>query len=291
MNNFNIPGFLIKTILTWGIFQLSFVPQVFSFTAADSLKAKAYGVLINVSDLKNAKEFYVDILKFGVDGVDIDANVIQLKTKSGDKIIIRQISSSIKSNSGAQSNVSLALQVNNLDSSVMYLKSKGIRFTGNERRKEGVGFSAKLLDPFGNMISLLEQTIQAVPRFEEPSIYNFGLYIPDIQTEQDFYCNGMGFKILTKRYLPEDMPLFYADRSFGFMLHLNREEFKPDPQSKGVVPAFMLMFKTDNLSNAIDFLKQNKATIADVKPRQWAWGNYVVFKDAAGIEALIMDNK
>lgn len=161
-----------------------------------------------------------------------------------------------------------------------------MKFFEKEKRTEGIGFSLHYYDPFGNMFSVVEVTVGEHKTFDEPKLYNFGYYIPDIQKGMDFYGTKIGFIERTKKYLPEDMPLYHADKSFGFMLHLNRKDWGLRKNVNGK-NAVNLVFSTKNLNQVQAYLK--KIGVKTSKPMISIGGQYISFEDNFGIRADIIE--
>ena len=207
------------------------------------------GVKIRVPDLPTARRFYSETLGFAVDGRFSDDRKVVLYSKSIRLFLEEDKSVTVRPL--ALGPVSLALQVNDLDSTLARLTLAGVHFLSREKRKEGVGFSMKIADPFGNVLSLLQQTIVPTPAFVEPKIYNCGLYVPDMAQARRFYAEQLGLIERSQKYLPDDMPLGYSDNQFAFMLHLRRNDFPFSGKT-----AMLLLFETPNVEKIFLELSQ-----------------------------------
>ncbi len=178
-------------------------------------------VVIKVPNLAKAKDFYLGVLGFNVDKAN--SSSIVLSTNSYKIILEKVAAASVHVNAGI-GKVNIALQVNDLDSAYRRLKDFAVRFVNEEPRKEGVGFAYKILDPFGNHLSIIRLEGENAVKVPQPWIYNCGLFVEDIDRETEL-MTALGFKALTAKYLPMDNPLFYDDGKFAFVLHRNRPEY------------------------------------------------------------------
>jgi predicted enzyme related to lactoylglutathione lyase len=187
-------------------------------------KVELVGVKIRVPDMAEARSFYSDVLGFQVEKESTDKKTIWLKTNSY-KIVLERSKDARRITTPGYSDVSMSMRVNDIDQTFSYLKSKGVRFIKDEKRKEGVGWSLQILDPFGNKISMMQITVGKPETIVEPSVYNCGIYVTDIETALKTYEGALGFVVRSRAYMPEDMPLGTSDGKFAFMLHLRRQDF------------------------------------------------------------------
>lgn len=241
---------------------------------ADSFTLKVHAIKILVPDMSKALSFYKDVLGFHVSMKDKKNAVIYTNQYT---IILSETKEAKYFSPPGIGNVNIALQVHNLDSTYTYLKSKNVLFVSEEKRKEGVGYAYKIYDPFGNHISLLQHTVSPTENFKEPFIYNCGLFVPDLESETVFFTGNLGFVVITKKYLPYDMPIFYANQEFAFVLHLYRKEY-PHVFNTNL----RIVFKADYLNKIYNQLKENGVR---VKKKN----NTVLFWDAAGICSEIVE--
>lgn len=239
---------------------------------------KIYGVKIKVKDLELAKRFYTETLGFNIDNSVKNNNQIQLYTNSI-KIILELDETMIILPIKSISQVSLTMQVNDLDETYKILTKKGITFLSDKKRKEGVGFSMKIFDPFGNQISLLQQTTSNTPQIVEPKIYNCGYYISNMGEARKFYTSIIGFIELTNRYLPDDMPLSYSDKTFAFILHKTRKEFNHFNTEN-----MKIVFFTDDINSFLKTIQENNINHSVSK-------NVVLFTDDSGIQSEVFFDK
>lgn len=207
--------------------------------AALLLTLHTYALKINVDDMDKALSFYEKTLDFEVlDRSDYPRSV----TLSGDdevKIVLHAVKRL------TDSGLRFTLQVNDLDEAIVRMKTRGVEFVETQPRTEGVGKAISIRDPFGRSISLMHQTIRKVEPFREPRLYNFGYRVADMDAARAFYCGVLGFVPLTERYLPRDLPLGHADKSFAFMLH--QRDGVPAIASDGE-PFNVIVFATDDLA-------------------------------------------
>jgi catechol 2,3-dioxygenase-like lactoylglutathione lyase family enzyme len=237
----------MKIIFFIGIVQLFIVSSI---TKAFSQIAdlKLYAAKIVVPDIQKAKDFYCDVLKFQIDSNAQNGKVIILKTNSY-KIILAEDKKVIPLSKIGYGQISITIQVNNLDSTIAYLKSKNVVFVSDKKRPEGIGFSCQALDPFNNYLSFDEVT-SSKKRITEPWLYNCGISVVDIDKSLVFYKDKLNFLELTRHYMPDDMPLGYQDKSFGFMLHKKREDL---PFVKN--PNMFLVFSVESKAKMKEFQK------------------------------------
>jgi len=163
------------------------------------------------------------------------------------------------------------MQVNNLDSTIAYLKSKKVNFIKHEKRQEGIGWSIHILDPFGNALSLDELNYSKA-RVLEPSLYNCGISVSDKDQALPGY-EKLGLITTTRKYMPSDMPLYYPDKKFAFMLH----QVRPDMPSVKNPNMTLVLYTIDEVT----FNEwKNNGTIKRIN-------NQYFMTDAAGVKIEI----
>jgi predicted enzyme related to lactoylglutathione lyase len=239
---------------------------------------EVYGMKVLVPDLVKAKSFYNETLGFPLDNLLTTDNKVVLYTNSI-RLILQEDKNVQPITEKAFGPNSLTMQVNNMDSAYAALKAKGVQFIKDEKRKEGVGYSMHFVDPFGNKISLLQQTAGTVKQLAEPKIYNCGLYVSDMAKARDFYANKLGFAERSQQYLPDDMPLGYTDNKFAFMLHVKRKDM-PNTNKTNM----RLVFLTNNIDQAFTEIKKISPN-ADLK------NGVIVFTDAVDIVSEVIESK
>lgn len=239
-----------------------------------------YGIKINVDDMEKALAFYRDKLEFEVeDGSDMPELVV-LKSEDREKLVLQHVDR-LAVTGPNDTRMSITLQVNDLDKAIAKMKSLGVEFA-TEVRKEGVGNAISIRDPFGRSISLMHQTTVAVEPFKEPRLYNFGFYIPDMDTGRRFYCDKLGFVVRSENYLPRDLPLGHGDGSFAFMLHY-RDGVAPiqiNYQDKS--PYNILVLATNDLKATAAGLEKKGVRFIGERPEKSPLGMRRAFVDPFG---------
>ena len=249
---------------------------------------RSFGVKINVTDMATAIDFYVDKLGFTIISGDKTSARVFLSTATGkSEVILNRVRNLLPEMPG-EARASFTLQVNDLDSAIANLKSKGVDFGDAVKRKEGVGYAIYCKDPFSTSISLMHQTIVTVPSFREPKIYNYGLLIPDMNAGRNFY-KQLGFIEKTERYLPLDMPLYNADSSFAFMLHY-RERVEPVMQNSADNEHIVLVFTTSDLRQAKQML-EGKVRFIQKEIQKNNLGSFISFADNSGYISELIERK
>jgi predicted enzyme related to lactoylglutathione lyase len=230
-----------------------------NFSFCQSIQSQLVGVKIKVPDLQKAKQFYCAILHFEIDKEDLSAKTIWLKTNSY-QVILTESKEAVYINEKGYGSTSLSMQINNLDSTFSYLKSKNVAFVKEEKRLEGIGYSIHILDPFGNPLSL-DQLTYTQKRVIEPALYNCGIYVSDIDQALKTYT-VLGFLAGTRKYMPEDMPLVYANKKFAFMLHQTRKDM-PNVQNPNMSLVLSVASQAEIavLKEKLDLKKQQKSYI------------------------------
>ncbi|HWA32750.1 MAG TPA: VOC family protein [Cyclobacteriaceae bacterium] len=235
-------------------FFLSGMLSLLMFASAAQSTLRSMGVKVNVTDMRKAITFYRDVLAFQLESGDERSEMVVLKPGTGDERIVLHLVSYVLPAKETEAAASFTLQVNNLDDAIVALKSKGVNFGSYVKRKEGVGYAIYFDDPFQTRISMMHETVQNNPEFKEPRLYNFGFLVPDMTAARDFFVSKLGFVVRSEKYLPLDLPLGHADKTFAFMIHY-REGVEPihynAPDNQHVV----VMFQTDSLDLAVRGLK------------------------------------
>lgn len=250
---------------------------------------RTYGVKINVTDMDKAIDFYTTKLGFQVESrKDFPKSVLLNSNGSKDKLILNLVNYIVDERE-TDVKANLTLQVNDYDSAFVRLKSKGVDFGSNIKRKEGVGYAIYFTDPFGTRLSIMHVTVVKEDRFTEPRIYNYGITINDMDTARSFFAK-LGFVERSQRYLPLDMPLGHPDKSFAFMLH-EREGVEAIHYNTANDEHVVIMFKTANLEEAIRRMKAAGITIIQKKIQQNQLGKYISFRDSFGLVYELFQEK
>ena len=225
---------------------------------------RTFGIEINVDDMDKALAFYNDKLGFEVEDRRGYPQYVILKSDDREKLILNLVKH-LKPLGRSHTGLSFTLQVNDLDQAIERMKALGVEFGEKEKRKEAVGNAIDIKDPFGRSISLMHQTIVKVEPFKEPKLYNYGFSVPDMQAGRDFYANKLGFVVRSERYLPLDLPLGHADKTFAFMLHYRPGVVAVKSEYPRAVAFNTPVFATTNLSATIERLKASGVKIVNVK--------------------------
>jgi len=250
-------------------------------------KIRTYGVKINVSELDKGVNFYCNTLGFGEESRT--THDVFLKTNDKTKLVIHKVTNLLPEGN-TEARAGLTFQVNDLDKTIASLKSKGIDFGAETKRKEGVGYAIYLNDPFGTKISLMHHTITKVDPFNEPQIYNYGFKVPDMTKATQFYATVLGFVERSKNYLPYDMPLDNADGSFGFMLHF-REGTEAIRHNSPDSEHLVILFSTPNMESAISQLGKSGVQFLQKRPIDTSLGKSISFYDPFGYLSELIEVK
>lgn len=247
---------------------------------------RAMGLKVNVTDIEKAVDFYSNKLGFSVK-VRLSGEVL---LESGEnQFIILNLVGNLLQELPNETRAGFSLQVNDLDISIKQLKERGIEISGN-KRKEGVGYAITIVDPFGNRISMMHQTIVQSPPFVEPKVYNYGFLISDMNKARDFYADIFGFVVRSEKYLPNDLPLGHADKTFAFMLHF-REGIEPVQHNSSHSEHTVILFETENIEEAVAYLTGRGVRILQRSPQKSVMGKYVSFQDPFGYVSELVERK
>ena len=246
-----------------------------------SLAMRTHGIKINVDDMDKAMAFYVNKLGFEIASRQDYPREVFLKSGDDTKLSLRAVKK-LQPPKPEDTRVSFTLQVNDLDQSIARMKSLGVEFAETEKRKEGVGYAISIKDPFGANLSMMHQTIVKVEPFKEPRIYNFGFLIPEMEAARSFYVGKLGFVVRSEKYLPLDLPLGHADKTFAFMLHYRPGKVQPVTSHYPTLPWHTIVFETSDLRSAAMELKQSGIKILSTSPEKNSEGNYLAFEDPFG---------
>ncbi len=234
-------------------------------TKIDKPNIRFYGIKILVTDLDKGVDFYGNKMGFTVKSNSLELNEVVLQsTPYSIKLGLAEVNNS--TNYSTEAHAKVAFQVNKMLSTFQSMKNIGVSFYENNLSKNGIGIGLPFSDPFGNKHTLVEVQVRQMEHFEEPSVYNMGFNVPEIETAQNFYTEIMGFEVYSTDYLPSALPLKHNDDSFAFMLHhvnetnLASTEYPRESQS-------ILLFTTDDLESSIRYLKGKKVELLFTKPK------------------------
>lgn len=247
-----------------------------SYSCFSQPELKTYGVRINVTDMTKAVIFYTSTLGFHLPSGNEKTNEVILSPATGTEHIFLHKVSYLLPVGDKETTATLTLQVNNLHSTITFLKSKGVDFGKYVKRKEGVGYAIYIDDPFGTRISLMHETVVVNSNFEEPQIYNYGFYITDMEAEKNFYTKQLSFKIRSEKYLPNDLPLNHRDKSFAFMLHY-RDKTEAIHYDTVDNEHIVILFQCTDINNTFTAFKNGGITLVKNKIENSAAGKPFFF--------------
>jgi catechol 2,3-dioxygenase-like lactoylglutathione lyase family enzyme len=250
----------------------------------------AYGIKVNVTDIRKALVFYHDILGFNLVPGGSDSNTVALSPGTGTGTLLLKKVSYLLPKADNEAGATLTLQVNNLDSTIASLTNKGITFKDYVKRKEGVGYAIYIDDPFETRLSLMQETVVYNAHFQEPRIYNYGFYVPDMQAAIEFYAGRLGFARRSEKYLPLDLPLGHTDGSFAFMIHY-RDKIEPIHYNSADNEHIVVLFQCKSLDRLTDFLKEKNIKFIDDKTGIRSGLRLISFYDPFGYLSQITEIK
>ena len=111
-------------------------------------------ISINVTDMTTALDFYCNKLGFEID-TQYDDNLVSLQHEPI-PIVLSQVEFSTQVHYPRESQVVIGLQVEDLVASIQQYKLLGIKVLYDEPRECPPGIYSAIVDPFGNVIELLE---------------------------------------------------------------------------------------------------------------------------------------
>lgn len=231
---------------------------------------KFAGLKINVTDLDKAHEFYAGILGFNVE-MDQDRLLIKEQSLS---VIIEETKEGSPQQYPNHVRTGISLLVNKLLPAIDRLRDQDVAIYDTLLARNGVGISIPFQDPFGNVINLIEVQVFDRGPVTEPSIYNAGVTISDMDKAIAFYEEVMGFEEWSRNYLPAALPLKHADGSFAFMIHY-QEKLKRSDQPYLLAPGMSLQFEVEDLGKTRAYLERAQVKVRGDK-------NKLVFQDPEG---------
>lgn len=249
---------------------------------------RTYGIKINVTDMDKAIDFYSGKIGFEIESKKNYPNMVVLKSNDNNKLILNLVRNLVLEGTN-DVRTGLTLQVNDYDQATELLKSKGVDFGDNVKRKEGVGYSIYFSDPFGTQLSTMQVTVYKEEPFIEPRIYNYGILIPDMEKARAFF-KTLGFVERSERYLPLDMPLGHSDNSFGFMLHY-RDGIESLHYNTANDEHIVILFQTDDIETTIKEMKESNIKFVQSKIQQNELGKYISFRDSFGLVYELVEVK
>jgi predicted enzyme related to lactoylglutathione lyase len=258
--------------------------------AAAQPQLKPYGVQINVTNIGKAIDFYTNTLNFKIQKGDSNSSIVLLKPNTGNDVVVLNKVSYLLPVGDNEAKATLTLQVNNLDSAIARLNAKGVNFNHYQKRKEGVGYAVFVDDPFGTRLSLMHETVVVNPYFEEPQIYNYGFYVPDMDTAKAFFTSQLGFVIRSEKYLPLDLPLGNSDKSFAFMVH-TRNGVEAIHYNAAENEHIVILFKCEDINKTITELRSKNIKLVKNKVEISPLGKTISFYDPFGYISKLVEVK
>ena len=278
---------LICHLLASGIFCGAVNAQSDSITPAVLLRT--YAIKINVTDMDKAIGFYADKLGFVIKSKQHYPQMVSLFSNSEEGDIILNKVNNIIGEGENDVKTGISFQVNDLDSAIERLKSKGVNLGNAMKQKEGVGYAISFEDPFGTPLSVMHVTIVKQAYFTEPKIYNYGVLLTDMDKGREFF-KQLGFVERSKKYLPLDMPLGHPDKSFAFMLHY-RDGVQNIQYNTSNDEHLVIMFQVNDIEEAISKMKQAGVSFVQQKIQENPLGRWISFRDSFGLVYDLLEIK
>ncbi len=212
---------------------------------------KFVGLKMNVTDLGKAYAFYAETLGFKVEK---DRDRLFIADQSIN-LVIEETTEGNQNEYPFRVRTGVSLLVNKLLPAIDQFRDRHVYLYDTLLARNGVGISIPLRDPFGNVINLIEVQVFDRGPVHEPTIYNAGVTISDMDKAIAFYEGVLGFEEWSRNYLPAALPLKHADGSFAFMIHYQKD-IKTTNQSYLLSPGMSLQFEVENLDGARAYLEQ-----------------------------------
>lgn len=256
---------------------------------------RVHEVKVKVTDMDEALAFYRDRLGLAVlsdtaypESVLLDGDVLPLRlerTTHAAHVDYPHVAQTI-----------LVFEAADLVATMARLKAHHVTFLTdppepygfNQETGKPLGLSTKMIDPFGNVHSFVEQQVRRDTTLTGIRIYNVGYYLPDMQAARAIYNDKLGFVPMTENYLPAALPLLHADGSFAFMLH-EHSDLKPASINYPDDIQSLIVFSTSDLHAAAEALRRQGVTLLYDKPQSSPEGAYLAFRDRFGNVAEVIE--
>ena len=242
-----------------------------------NIKPKIYAVQINVTDLDQAVEFYKD-LGFEIITKDYYPRVAPMLNGKTMLALHKVDKRTPTDPNGARTTLNLI--VKDLSSKITELENKGIKIIHKASQKAAVGIWKAILDPFGNIVNLIENE-NFKGNLDRPKVYNISVVVTDMDRAVDFYDNILGFDIFSVKYYPPVVPLKTEGVISSIALHESAD--KPAVKKYPDGTQTFLVMQVDNLNATINYLKEMGVEFIHNTPQQAAIGIYAAFKDPFGL--------
>ncbi|MDG6220379.1 MAG: VOC family protein [Candidatus Thermoplasmatota archaeon] len=112
-------------------------------------------ILINVTDMDEAIDFYTNKIGFKLAAKDLYPKMVELD-HSGAILVLYKVDRKIDVDYPNVTGTVLNIRVDNLEHSMRLLANNGVKMIHDEPQECPVGFFAAFRDPFGNVLELLE---------------------------------------------------------------------------------------------------------------------------------------
>jgi len=289
---FRLPGIIIifYFMIFISAFGMNSTESISAFTekTRDSQESKTfcpslklYAIQTNVTDLDRAVSFYED-LGFFLVTKDHFPRVAPMKNNSTLLVLHKVEKLAPTDPEGARATLNLA--VKNLDVIINKFKTKGIKIIHQEPQKAAIGFWKAIVDPFGNIINLIELN-RPLENLEKPRVNNISIVGTDIDQAVHFYSNLLGLDIFSVKYYPV-IPLKVEGVVNNIALHATADKTVEKIYPNGTQT--FLVFEVQDLISTLEYLKSKGVELLHDTPQQATVGIYVAFRDPFGLvhEAL-----
>ncbi len=260
-----------------------------SLSVDSAILVRYYGIKVNVLDMDKAILFYNGQLGFEIENRDYYPNQVWIKANDNNKFVLNRVSNLVPLQP-FEARAEFTLQVNDLDSAIARMRTKGVSFAETQKRKEGVGYAISIVDPFGTTISMMHETVVQNPHFKEPRIYNSGFLISNMDSCRKFYSEKLGFVERSQKYLPLDMPMGHIDKTFAFMLHY-REGIEPIKFNSANDEHVVILHQTKDLEKTMAALGKRGVRFVQRKIQMNGLGRFISFYDPYGYVSELIEVK
>lgn len=161
------------------------------------------GVVVRVTDLDKALEFYRDVA--GFEPVRVDRAAGRADLSNGElRLWLLQVGRLVRHEPG-DSEAHLNVQVEKLDDTLAELGRRGVPKLLDKPLVAVIGPNMPITDPSGNILYLVQLNSQKAP-LPRPKVFNFGITVPDMAEARSFYEGLLGFQVATEAFYPPVIP-------------------------------------------------------------------------------------